>query len=257
MKKNTQQSIMLVTLLLSLSACVRKIPSLQNKTDYGHTQAINAYSRVLKEHVNEQGQVNFKDLAQQQDDLNLYVSYIAHTPFSEFTTQNALLAHMINTYNAMSMYNVLESFIPRTNQGFGKIRFFFLTKLHIAKKKMSLYTLENTYIRKKFDERIHFALNCMSVSCPILPKKPFTADHIEQELNEARQIFFSEKRNLQINSENKTVYVSEILSFYKDDFINKQTPTLIDYINQHTEHTIPKEYKVKFISYDWTIHGQQ
>ncbi|HMQ11560.1 MAG TPA: DUF547 domain-containing protein [Oligoflexia bacterium] len=256
MKKNIKHGIVAIMVLMVLSACVRKIPRLNSKAEIDHVQAIKAYASVLSQYVNDQGQVDFKCLVKQQDDLNLYVHYIAHTPFSEFTSKNALLAHMINSYNAMSMYNVLESFIPQTNQGFGKIRFFFLTKLHIAQKKMSLYTLENKYIRKKFDERIHFALNCMSVSCPVLPKKPFTADNIEQELNEARRIFFSEKRNLEINSDNKTVYVSEILSFYKDDFISEQSPTLIDYINLHTDLNIPKDYKIKFIPYDWTIHGQ-
>ena len=39
---------------------------------------------------------------------------------------------------------------------------------------MSLYTLENDVIRPLGDERVHFALNCMVVSCPRLPRVAFT-----------------------------------------------------------------------------------
>ena len=38
-------------------------------------------------------------------------------------TQAAQLAHMVNAYNALSMFNVVASGIPATHAGFNKVTF--------------------------------------------------------------------------------------------------------------------------------------
>ncbi|MCI0400628.1 MAG: DUF547 domain-containing protein [Gammaproteobacteria bacterium] len=47
---------------------------------------------------------------------------------------------------------------------------------------MSLYAYENDVIRKLGEPRVHFALNCVALGCPILPKKPFTGKWLDAEL---------------------------------------------------------------------------
>jgi hypothetical protein len=72
---------------------------------------------------------------------------------------------------------------------------------------MTLYTYENRVIRAMGDERVHFALNCMSVGCPRLPRQPFLGAELDQQLDEARRFFFSELRNLQFDQRTRTVRV--------------------------------------------------
>ena len=64
-------------------------------------------------------------------------------------TQAAQLAHRVNAYNALSMFNVVVSGIPATHAGFNKITFFYLRKLAVGGQVMSLYTFENEVIRKR------------------------------------------------------------------------------------------------------------
>lgn len=70
---------------------------------------------MLQRYVNERGEVDFPALQGNRADLDYYVAYIARTPASHFTDGNERLTHYINSYNALSMYNVLESGIPKTH----------------------------------------------------------------------------------------------------------------------------------------------
>ena len=121
---------------------------------------------------------------------------------------------------------------------------------------MSLYQYENNIIRKQNEERVHVALNCMSAGCPVLPQKAFQGKTLNVELDNLAKFFFNELRNVRIDSAQKTVYLSEILSFYTEDFLAKDK-TLNAYVNRfrREENKVPLDYKVKFTPYDWTIHN--
>ncbi len=112
--------------------------------------------------------------------------HVAEQPLAELPDGPIRLAHMINAYNALSMFNVLESAIPTTHAGLAKIRFFALRQLPIGGQTMSLYRFENEVIRPdtraRNDPRVHFALNCSAVGCPVLPRRPFTAAALDAEL---------------------------------------------------------------------------
>jgi len=78
--------------------------------------------------VNDRGQVDFRGLAKSPGDLKAFVDYIARvSPESDpalFPGAETRLAYHINAYNALAMYNVIDSGIPRSLSGFTKLRFF-------------------------------------------------------------------------------------------------------------------------------------
>lgn len=121
---------------------------------------------------------------------------------------------------------------------------------------MSLYALENDVIRPLGDERVHFALNCMSVSCPRLPRQPFRADNLNRQLDDAARQFFAEPRNLQVVTERKLVRVSSILEFYTQDFL-AHSLNLVAYINKYASKSIPGDYRIEFLDYDWNVNDQR
>jgi len=215
------------------------------------------WAAVLERFVDEYGRVDFEGIAQAPADLDSAIAYIASTSpesnLSLFASREASLAYYINTYNALAMFNVVDSGIPRSLTGLQKLRFFWVKKFTIGGRAMSLYALENDVIRPMRDERVHFALNCMSVSCPRLPRRPFTTGNLDRELAAAAELFFSEKRNLTVSSDAREVKISEILKFYREDFL-RASPDLIAYINRHREVKIPEGYKVDFADYDWTVN---
>jgi Protein of unknown function, DUF547 len=225
-------------------------------------QAERGYAAVLQRHVNDQGEVDFAALQADTGSSGLqalesYVQAIAATPLDAAPTPQGRLAHMVNAYNALSMYNVVASGIPATHAGWAKARFFVLRKFEIGGTPLSLYAFENDIIRKLNDPRIHFALNCSAVSCPVLPRTPFTADKLNEELDRETRAFFARPENLRIDSALRTVFFNEILKFYTEDFTPAHAPSLIAYAQRYTNQTIPADYAVAFTPYDWTVANSQ
>src|SRR3989442_5978874 len=140
------------------------------------------WGQVLARHVNERGEVDFRAVAADQANLDAFLSYVARvSPRSapaSFAAQEQKLAYYLNAYNALSMFNVIDSGFPKSLGAARRVVFFGVKRFAVGGERMSLYTLENDVIRPLGDERVHFALNCMSVSCPRLPREPFRPEHL-------------------------------------------------------------------------------
>ena len=219
--------------------------------------AQDAWARVLSGFVNDQGEVDFEALARDRGHLDRYVRHVADTPLATLPDGPARLAHMINAYNALSMYNIIDSGIPHTHAGLNKLKFFVLKKFSIGGKPMSLYAYENDIIRKLNEPRIHFALNCSAVSCPQLPREIFKGDGLDQQLESESRKFFARPENLKVDHVSRQAYTNEILKFYSEDFAPGHVQTLNDYINRFAPEKIPSDYQLRFFAYDWTVANSQ
>lgn len=218
-----------------------------------------AWARVLSTYVDDRGRVDFAGLARRRADLDAYVAWIyERSPegWPElYPTRAHVLAYHINAYNALALYNIIEAGIPESLAGFAKLRFFYLRQGMVGGRPLTLYEYENDVIRRLGEPRVHFALNCMSVGCPRLPREPFTADKLEQQLERETREFFAEPRNVRVDAATRTVFLSEILDFYSEDFL-AVAPSLLAYVNRYRESPVPEDYAVDFIPYDWTVNRQ-
>jgi Protein of unknown function, DUF547 len=216
-----------------------------------------AWGRVLAKHVDEQGRVNFAGVARDKVDLDQFVAYIYDTGPNNrpelFPTSAHVLAFHINAYNALAMHKVISTGIPQTLAGLRKVSFFAFGKVQVGGEQISLYDYENKVIRALGDARIHMALNCMSVSCPRLPRQVFLPATVNEQLDKEAVLFFNETRNVEVDDAAKLVTLSEILKFYPADFLAK-APSLIAYANLYRNSKIPETYAVQFRPYDWTIN---
>ena len=217
--------------------------------------ALEAWARVLERFVDERGEVDFPALARDRADLDRYVCHVADAPLEQWPDGPARLAHMINAYNALSMFNVIESGIPATHAGLNKVRFFLLRKVDIGGRSMSLYAFENDVIRPyaRGEPRIHFALNCSALSCPVLPRKLFGASTLDAELERETRAFFARRENFRVDLATSTVWLSELLDFYPADFVPVAADSLLAYANRYAPQPAPPGLTLRFTPYDWTI----
>ncbi|MEO8203322.1 MAG: DUF547 domain-containing protein, partial [Betaproteobacteria bacterium] len=216
-------------------------------------------ARVLERRVDEHGRVDFAGLALDRADLDRFVSWVYSVgPNSRpemFPSRAEVIAYHINAYNALAMYNVIAAGTPRSLSEYGLFRFFYLRRVAVGGEAMSLYRYENEVIRPLGEERAHFALNCMAVSCPRLPRMPFRAATLEAALAAETARFVDEERNVVLDRGRRKVRLSAIFDFYPEDFLAR-APSLIGYVNSHRSTPVPIEYDVEFIDYDWTVASQ-
>jgi hypothetical protein len=248
-------AIALVTLVGA--ACTTTVPA--PGIEVPVAPPVDAWARVLDRFVDDRSRVDFDGLVRDRVDLDRYVAWVYavgpdNTP-GLFPSPAHVLAYHLNAYNALAMYNVLEDGIPPTLAGLKKLDFFVLRRLRVGGAPLSLYAYENEVIRKLGDARVHFALNCMVVGCPRLPRTPFRAETLDADLEREARRFFSEPRNLQVDASQGVVRMSEIMSFYTEDFL-ATAPSLLAYVNRYRDVPIPAGYRVEFIPYDWTINRQ-
>ncbi|MGA9421453.1 MAG: DUF547 domain-containing protein [Rhodanobacteraceae bacterium] len=226
------------------------------------SDATRLWGDVLRKFVNDEGYVDFKGLKADHTELDRYVAWVGKVgPQNHpdlFPTRDDKLAYYLNSYNAIAMRKVLDAGVPHALGFFARQLFFRHDTITVGGRDYTLTSYETDVIRRLGDPRVHFALNCMSESCPRLPRQPFVSDGLDQRLDQLARKFFAEPRNVRLDTASKTVHFSEILKFYTDDFLSK-APSLIAYANQYraADAQIPGNYSVGFIDYDWTIIQQR
>lgn len=137
-----------------------------------------------------------------------------------------------------------------------KFTFFYRRIFTIGDKSISLYNFENDVIRPLGEERVHFALNCMAVSCPRLPRTAFGAETLDRQVDTETRKFLAEPRNVRIDPIKRELWLAAIFEFYTKDFL-AHAPTLVDYVNRFRAEKIPSDYKVRYLEYDWTVNDSR
>ncbi len=122
--------------------------------------------------------------------------------------------------------------------------------IKIDDKEFSLADIEKGFLQKMNEPRIHFAINCASISCPKLMRDAYTAENVNELMDRAAKEFInSDKNEITENS----AKISEIFKWYKKDFL-VQTETIIDYINQYSDTKINPSVELNYIEYDWGLN---
>jgi hypothetical protein len=241
----------------ALGGCAVAVPP--PKTAAAGPEAANAaWGAVLEHFVDDEGRIAFDRLAVDRGDLDRYVAYLAVTDPesspSAFPRGEDVLAFYLNAYNALAMYNAIESGIPPELETI-KVRFFYRDRLRLGGRSISLYALENSIIRPLGEPRVHFALNCMVRGCPRLPRKPFEGATLDADLEAGARLFFSEERYVRLDASRRTVFLSQILEWYEKDFLARAR-SLTAYVDRYRGEPIPADWRVAFIPYDWKLNSQ-
>ena len=229
------------------------------------------WTSVVERYVDEAGLVDYERLAGDRAALDRYLDEVHRiSPLSHperFPTRNDALAYYLNAYNALVFEGVLSRGPERKSVWRGLISgyaFFVRMKVTIGDEETNLRKLEDT-IRKDFaDPRVHAALNCASIGCPRLPRKAFDHRRLDEELAAAMREFVSDERHVRFDANSRTVHLSKIFDWFKDDFLDherlngREKPRLVDYVNRYRlpEAAIPPSSRVRFLKYDKGINRQ-
>lgn len=218
------------------------------------------WEAILRARVDAQGRVDFAGLQADPRPLAAVAGTLAQA--GPRSTPGALpdaasrLAFLINAYNALAMHGVVERGVPQSLGLFDRLGFFGRTQFPFDGGSTTLKSLEDNVIRPIGEERVHFALNCMVVACPRLPREAFRGGRLEQQLQAARVEFCDSPYHVRSQPADGVVFLSTIFRFYTGDFVPAKAPDLVSYVNRTRATPVPAGLRQLFLEYDWSINRQ-
>ncbi|MBA3962601.1 MAG: DUF547 domain-containing protein [Chthoniobacterales bacterium] len=162
------------------------------------------------------------------------------------------LAFYLNAYNAWILHEALGKY-PTKSVKDVLFRFFLGQRIKVAGEPMSFNHLEKEIIRPKFGEpRVHFALNCASQSCPPLNPEAFRAEKLDAQLEKLAVAFVNSRKGVDYSLEKKSVALSAIFKWYKDDF--DHAGGVLAFINKRRHEPLPNDAQIGYQDYDWSLN---
>lgn len=230
-----------------LLIAVITIFSIQTKAQnmFDHT----IWDQALILNVSEAGKVNYQGFMRDSPQLYEYFSLLSKNSPTEQWSREEKLAYWINAYNAYTIKLIIDSYpiksIKDIKDPWNK-KFF-----KIDGEWFSLGDLEHKILRKFDDPRIHFAINCASFSCPVVWNRAYTAENVNEALDEQTKKFINDPKRNTITVDE--VNVSKIFSWYKKDFkVNGSNS--VDFINKYADVKIINQSKKGYRVYDWSLN---
>jgi len=212
-----------------------------------------SYRSLLDKYASDQGvaykewKANGKDLAM----LQSIVNQIAQNGPTD-TSRDGKIAYYANVYNILVLHGVLKAYPITSVQDIAPLFGFFTSpRFTVDGQKVSLNKIEKQWLLKQFQEpRIHFIVNCASVSCPPLPPAPLAAATLETQMDRATQNFLNDPQGVKVSE--KTAYLSKIFEWYKADF--KRAGGVIAFINRFREEKLPEDISMQYQNYNWGLN---
>lgn len=170
--------------------------------------------------------VRYAGMARERGRLEAYQESLSKVSESQFGgwSRAERMAFLVNAYNAFAIGKILMRY-PDIGSiwDFGRLfgnpfrdRFFTLLG-----RRMSLDDIEHAMLRKPraYDEpRVHYALNCASIGCPMLRKEAYVAVRLDAQLEEQARRFLSDRRRNRYDPATGRLEVSEIFDWFREDF---------------------------------------
>jgi len=175
---------------------------------------------LLRAHVTEEGWVDYEALAEDPSRLDDYVAALGNAPFDALS-RDGKLALLINAYNAFTLRLILDFHPVESIKDIPDDRRWDEERWVVGGRSLSLNQIENRELRAKFREpRIHFAINCASVSCPPLRNEAYVPERIDEQLDAAARATLgrSPSRWLVFDEREGRLRLSQIFLWFEADF---------------------------------------
>ncbi|MEO7529852.1 MAG: DUF547 domain-containing protein [Sediminibacterium sp.] len=245
------------TLMVSLVSCGIHIKGTPNVPSHA------AWTVLVKKYVDEAGLVNYKGFIKDKEALQAYLDMLSANAPADNWTPNDKVAYWLNAYNAFTVKLIVDHYPIESIKDLGpKHQVIFINTpwdikfFKIGSKTMTLNRIEHRILRHDFSEpRIHFALNCASMSCPKLRREAYEGNKLDAQLSDQARVFLKDKKRNEVSASKPKL--SAIFDFYGKDIKKWSGKSLIAYINQYSPVMIKEDAEIEFLDYDWSINEQK
>jgi hypothetical protein len=232
------------------------------------------YAAVLSQYVNAAGLVNYAGLKANRQRLDRFNTALGKVSPATYQTWSApdQLAFLINAYNSLTLASIIDNYPVKSIRdipGVWKRR-----KFKVVSQEVTLDDIEHNTIRQQFREpRIHFAVNCASIGCPILLNEPYTRDKLEQQLAQQTRLSLADQRHFRIDRGTNRIYLSSVFKWFGEDWekthaqaqpiqgLNQRETAFVHFLSPYIS---PEDqrflqqggYRISYIDWDWSLNTQ-
>ena len=247
--------VLLLSFTLLVFSCQSSTLGMAGTTPPSHQ----IWDQLVKTHVKPNGMVDYKGFIREKAKLETYLKLLSdNAPDRKTWSKNQQLAYWINAYNAFTVKLIVDNYPTKSIRDLGpKLKIPLIKDVwhykffKIGGVESSLDEIEHAILRKEFDEpRIHFAINCASVSCPPLLNESFVPEKLESQLQKVAVAFINDPTLNKITPDQ--AQISSIFSWFQGDFTKKGS--LISFLNLYSRVKIKPNAKISHLDYNWNLN---
>lgn len=215
------------------------------------------WDALLREAVDD----GYVDYGQWSDNprFDALVAQIAEADTGGMSREEKLVFY-INAYNILAARGILDGSSP--DGLIGRYVYFKRDRYRVAGERISLHELEHERIRPLKEPRIHFAIVCASVSCPILQSEAYTLDGLDRQLQSAAVGFINDPERNRFDIEQRRAELSSIFKWFEEDFV-EAAGSVQAYVARFVDDAQAADllqqsaFEVDYLPYDWGLNGRR
>jgi hypothetical protein len=262
---------------LLLAATAALLPQRARAQAFDHQHL--AWTALLKKHVvlldaGRASQLRYAGMAAYKAALQAYLAQLSAVSASAFAAFNKpqQMALLINAYNAFTVALILSAY-PKLESirdlGSFLAKPWSVRNIPLLGSTLTLDEIEHGHLRARGrydDPRIHFAVNCASVGCPMLREEAFVPERLDAQLEEQAARFMADRSRNRYNASSGRLEVSKIFDCYGDDFKlgHRGIASLPAFMARHAERLADapaererikaQQVPITFLDYDWKLN---
>jgi len=208
------------------------------------------WDALLKKYVSASGDVDYKGFMSASKQLDAYLEVLSNNRPEDSDLSEEAMAFYINVYNAATVKLILDNYPVASIRDINNGKPWDKVWIKLGDKEFSLNNIEHDILRPRFkDERVHFAVNCASASCPKIANKAFYGSNLDAFLDKLTREFVNDG-DLNTISTN-SAQLSKLFQWYQGDFDN-----VIDFVNRYSNVKIKSSAKITYKDYKWDLNGK-
>jgi hypothetical protein len=209
----------------------------------------------------------WRDTPEDMATLRSYIRAMEAACPSQMSASSAV-AFWSNLYNAVTLEIVLDNYPVRSIRDIrtpdvspdGAHGPWKMDRVTVEERVLSLHAIEHDILRARFhDPRIHYAINCASVSCPNLPSRAWRPDALDQALDNAARSYINHARGVRLLPSGE-IEASRIFQWYGADFGESDTSVLAHqakYADGPLSEALARAGKITACDYDWSLNDAE
>ncbi|MBI2166943.1 MAG: DUF547 domain-containing protein [Candidatus Omnitrophica bacterium] len=253
---------------LFLLALLQMNPVTADAADF----TFDAWRQVLEQHVTD-GKVDYAAIKKSPAGLDQFVDKVQAVSARDYEAwdRDQKMAFWINAYNASAVKLVVDHYPLKRRIGLKALAFpsesiqqiphvWSRKVIEAAGRRLSLDDIENKILRRDFgDPRIHFALVCASLGCPVLRSEAYEAGRLGSQLEDQAEKFLSDPNKFRYEKKSDKIHLSPIFKWFKEDFKQRGgvTAFIKNYLPKEIAGALSFRTTVEWLDYDWRLNQKE